>query len=315
MAARLTSVALLGAGRWGRQLLRVLEGRCRLVQVGHRGHADTAAWLAGAYPHLARTTDGQAILRDPGVEAVVIATPIATHAALVQAALEAGKHVFVEKPLATDPAEARALVQLAAAQRRVLFVGHVFLYHPAFERLQQLAVQDPVRFAAMAWQKLGTFEEDLYWNLVSHELAIAMTLFGSRPMLAQTLDAHGLVTACDAAAIRLGFDEARACLVTVNRCAPAPAKHLTCVTEGGQVLAWNEARLLRLTPARAWEPIPIAHGEPLAREVDAFLACVRGEAGSEANAEMALAVVELVDQLRSFREPAASRAAPLGGRR
>ena len=299
MAAGLTSVALIGAGRWGRQLLRVFESRCRVVQVGHRGSPETDAWLHRAYPHLARTTDCEAIFTDPAVEAVVLATPIATHARLARAALEADKHVFVEKPLATDPADARALMDLASSRRRVLFVGHVFLYHPVLERIQQFTADDPVRFAAFTWQKLGTFEEDLFWNLASHDVALALDLFGERPREAALLDARGVVTACDLASIRLTFSGGRSALLMVNRCSPLRAKQVTLTTEQGRVLAWDAARLLRLSPDHSWEEVPADREEPLVREVNAFLGCLEDAATPGPGADSAVAVVELVEQLAS----------------
>jgi len=294
----MTSLALVGAGRWGRQLLRVFDPRCRVARVCHRGSPETRAWLERHYPRVPVTTDPAEIFGAQDVEAVVIATPIATHAALTRSALEAGKHVFVEKPLATDPAEGRALAGLAASRRRVLSVGHVFLHHPVLERIRQLTADDPVRFAAMSWQKLGTFEEDLFWNLVSHEVAIASALFGERPKDAEVLEARGVVTACDIASIRLAFEGGRGCLMAVNRCAPSRAKQVTLLTERGRVLAWDDDRLLRLTPERAWETVETSREEPLALEAEAFLGRIGSSDGGRVE-EIGPLVVDVVDRLLS----------------
>ena len=297
----MTRLALVGAGRWGRQLLRVFDPRCRVAQVCHRGSPETRAWLARHHPHVPVATDYAAVLRAQDIEAVVIATPIATHAALARSALEADKHVFVEKPMATNPGEAGELVGLAASRRRVLFVGHVFLYHPVLERIRQLTADDRVRFAAMSWRKLGTFEEDLFWNLVSHEVAIAAALFGERPTDAEVLEAQGVVTACDIASIRLMFEGGRGCVMAVNRCGSSRSKQVTLVTERGRVLAWDEDRLLRLTPERAWESVETGGEEPLALEAEAFLKRVgAGEPSAPGSVSGAL-VVEVIDRLLAAR--------------
>lgn len=301
MAAGVPSIALIGAGRWGRELLRVFDARSRVAQVCHRGSPETRAWLERHYPHVPRVTEAERVWQRPDVEAVLIATPIPTHAALVRAALEAGKHVFVEKPLATTTADAQALTELAARRGRVLFVGHVFLHHPALARIRELIADDPVRAAVMSWQKFGTFDEDLWWNLFPHEIAIAIVLFGGNVQEASILHEAGFVTPCDAATVRLQFGPDRDCVVNVNRCASGRAKLVTLQTAGGRVLSWDGDRLLQCGANDAWESIPLSSEEPLAREAEAFLAQVRAGTGSAQETRLAVSVVETIERLLSAR--------------
>ncbi len=294
-------VAVIGVGRWGRQLLRVLSGRCHVPVCCHQGDPAARAWLAEQYPRVRLTADYAEVLRDATLDAVVIATPIATHATLARQALEAGKHVFVEKPLATSSAEARRLEATAKARGRALFVGHIFLHHPILERLRRRLADDPARYASMTWLKLGTFEEELFWNLLTHEVAIAAALFGAEVSGAEVLHERGLVTGCDLATVRLQFPGDRECLIHVDRCHPAAAKHLTVVTEGGQVLYWDGPALSRFGAGQVVERIEWADEEPLARELDAFLRRLATGTDGEPGLVCGSLVVDLVERLLTAR--------------
>ena len=298
---RPTTVALVGIGRWGKQLLRVLDGRCRVAWGCHRGNPAVRAWLKEHYPHVECTVDYDEVLRDRRVEAVVLSTPIATHATLARQALEAGKHLFVEKPLATTSAEAELLTSLATTRRLVLFAGHVFLYHPVLERIRQLTQQDPIRDVVMHWAKLGTFEEDLFWNLVSHDVAIALTLFGARPAEAAVVFERSLVTACDVASIRLRFDGGRECAIQVNRCAAVRSKTVTMITDAGRVLCWDHDTLYALDAHQRYEVEYASTEEPLAREVEAFLRGIEAKVFAPDDTVSGRRVVDVVEQLLAHR--------------
>jgi len=107
-----------------------------------------------------------------------------------------------------------------------------------------------------------------------------------------------VVTACDIASIRLAFEGGRGCLMAVNRCAPSRAKQVTLLTERGRVLAWDDDRLLRLTPERAWETVETSREEPLALEAEAFLGRIGSSDGGRVE-EIGPLVVDVVDRLLS----------------
>jgi UDP-2-acetamido-3-amino-2,3-dideoxy-glucuronate N-acetyltransferase len=108
-----TRIALIGAGRWGKNLLREFDKLSVVASVCHLKNPKTTQWLKNSFPHIRHTNSYKDILRDPTVEAVVIATPVKTHYRIAREALLAGKHVFVEKPLAQTAAEAKELSDLA----------------------------------------------------------------------------------------------------------------------------------------------------------------------------------------------------------
>src|SRR5438128_5614356 len=131
------NVAVVGAGYWGKNLVRnfhdlgVLSVVCdanRLVEAGCKHD----------YENVRFCQDYGAVLSDPSIDAVALATPAVMHFEMAKAALEAGKDVFVEKPLAIDVRHGEALVALARAQQRILMVGHILRYHPVILKLQQL---------------------------------------------------------------------------------------------------------------------------------------------------------------------------------
>ncbi len=135
-----TALAVIGCGYWGKNLVRVFSelGALRCVCDTDRPRYEALKFPAG---RPAFTDDLQQVLDDAQLPAVAIATPAATHYDLVRRCLEAGKDVFVEKPLALNARQGQELVALAHRRAAVLMVGHVLLYHPAVVKLRQLVQQ------------------------------------------------------------------------------------------------------------------------------------------------------------------------------
>jgi UDP-2-acetamido-3-amino-2,3-dideoxy-glucuronate N-acetyltransferase len=130
-----TRIAAIGVGYWGKNVVRNFAELGALAAIVDPDR-DAAAALAGKYR--VPVLDWPEVLKDSGIDGIAIAAPAALHARLAQEALEAGKHVFVEKPLALAVDEAEALTRLAERQDRRLMVGHLLQYHPAFIALRNL---------------------------------------------------------------------------------------------------------------------------------------------------------------------------------
>jgi predicted dehydrogenase len=249
------------------------------------------------YPN-ARTCFGvDEALTAPGIDAVVIATPIAHHGHLVRRALDAGKHVFVEKPLALTTAECQSLVEAARAANRRLFVGHTFLFNPALDELSRLTVADPVHQLTLSWLKLGTFSEDLLWNLVSHDTAICLRIMGDDPESTIALETRGGATRTDFLAARLVFSGGRSAYIAIDRCAPVTQKVLTAVTASGAVLTWNGKALARLNGGQELEEIFASDAQPLQIEVETFIHSVETGEPTISDGEFGLRVVNVLQQL------------------
>ncbi|HXB66362.1 MAG TPA: Gfo/Idh/MocA family oxidoreductase [Solirubrobacteraceae bacterium] len=172
-------VAVVGCGYWGPNLARNVDERPEL-QLRTLCDANPAQLraLAQRYPHARAVHDLDAVLCDPTVEAVVVATPPQTHHALVKRALEAGRHVLVEKPLATTLADAYELAELAQEQDLVLMPGHTFIYSPPVNAVRDL-IQDgtvgDIHFITSSRMNLGKYQSDgVVCDLAPHDLSILM---------------------------------------------------------------------------------------------------------------------------------------------
>lgn len=169
---------MIGAGYWGPNLVRNL-----------RGHPDVdLRWVCDLDPErtgrvvgryaLTRTTDRlDDVLSDPAVDAVVIATPAATHASLARACLDSGRHVLVEKPIACDSADADDLIAKASAAGLVLMCDHTYCYSPVVRHLRELIHSDvagEVQYLDSVRINLGLVQTDVdvFWDLAPHDLSI-----------------------------------------------------------------------------------------------------------------------------------------------
>jgi predicted dehydrogenase len=184
----LPRVAVVGAGYWGPNIIRnLLENpNCFLAAICDR----MPERLEHVRPRLPKdmhfTTDYDDLLKDPTLDAVAIVTDIHSHFELAKRALEAGKHVFVEKPLAASVSQCETLGRLAQTHQKVLMVGHTFLYNPAVRKLKEIAASGALGnlFYLHAQRlNLGRIQTNInaLWSLAVHDVAIALYLFEERP--------------------------------------------------------------------------------------------------------------------------------------
>ena len=191
---RNVSVALVGAGYWGKKLLpKFVRSNDSLVRIICDIHPTHRAEMNQTYPDIPTTTSFDEILSDPGIAAVVLATPPATHFSLARRAIEAGKHVWIEKPLALCVEEGQELVALSRSKGTVLFVDHTFLYDPAIRKIRELIAQGElgsVRHIYSQRLNLGRIKRDsnVWWNSAPHDISILLYLLSSVP---ETIAVHG----------------------------------------------------------------------------------------------------------------------------
>ncbi len=172
-------IAVVGFGYWGPNLARNIAERPELRLMGLCEHDPARAQdFARRYPGCAVERDLDDLLLDPRVQAVAIATPPRTHFELARRALEAGKHVMVEKPLATCAGEAEELIELAAAAGRVLMPGHTFVYSPPVNKVRELIRSGElgdVYFVTSSRMNLGLYQADgVISDLAPHDLSILL---------------------------------------------------------------------------------------------------------------------------------------------
>ncbi len=303
-------VAVIGCGAWGRNLARCFAelGALAAVVDHTSGHA---AALAARYGCPARSLE--AVLADPEIDALAVVTPPASHHAIAAAALARGKHVLVEKPLTLDRAGAEALARDARARGRVLMVGHILRYHPAFAALLRL-----VRSGGLGWLRrihasrlnLGAIrrEEDALWCLAPHDVSMILALADGMPDRVDGFAEHVLGRApADAAAIRLGFPSGISAMIQVSWLHPIKEHRLTVI--GAEAMAvfddtrpWEEKLVLyrhrvgddlAITRGEA-EPVPLDPGEPLKEECRHFLDTIATGGTPLTDAREALAVMDVL---------------------
>jgi len=179
------NVAVVGNGYWGRNLLRNFLELDALRAVCDPSPL-VEANVREKHPQLAFHRDYAEVLADAQIHAVVLATPAALHYEMAKRALEAGKDVFVEKPLALSPAEGAELVELASGGRRILMVGHVLQYHPAVRTLKELIDNGSLGRIEYVYSnrlnmgKIRT-EENILWSFAPHDVSVVLGLLGEEP--------------------------------------------------------------------------------------------------------------------------------------
>jgi predicted dehydrogenase len=187
-------VGVAGLGYWGPNLARnfaALPG-CELAWLCD-ADADSVARVAARFPGVRTTTVLEDLLEDTELDAVVLATPVPTHATLAVRVLDAGKHCFVEKPLAVDVASAERAVAAAREAGRVLMVGHLLEYHPAVAKLKEVADAGDlgdIHYIYSNRLNLGKLraDENALWSLGAHDVSVVLLLAGEEPY---EVEAHG----------------------------------------------------------------------------------------------------------------------------
>jgi len=182
-------MAVIGCGYWGPNLIRNFHNQPE-VELVAICDLDTARLehVGKLYPQARGTTDPQDIIRDPDIEAVVVATPVSTHFPLGEGVLSAGKHLFIEKPMAASADECRRLNDMAAAAGLQIMVGHTFVFTPAVRKIRSLMAGGElgeIYYVNITRVNLGLFQRDVnvVWDLAPHDIAMLNHLFRATPQV------------------------------------------------------------------------------------------------------------------------------------
>ena len=269
---------LVGAGAWGRNILRVLQAHpdVHLSAIVDPCASVRASFLSlGVFPTLAQAR----LVCD--FDAALIASPAATHAVLAAEMLVAGLHVFVEKPLTTDPVSADKLVRLARRADRVAMVGHLLRYHPAVRRLLQ-AVRDgaigTLRSFTASRSSVGKSSDgSALWALGPHDLSVLHALDGSSPLLLSTTGQESKMI------LRVHLVSGVNATITLSRTSSQKVRRLILKGTDGSLFFDDTSATPTLTLVRRNESfdlcprtsLAVPAEEPLAVEIDHFLQMVR----------------------------------------
>jgi len=322
MSDRRVCVACVGAGYWGKNLVRVFEGlpEAELKVICDQTEAVRKS-MSAQYGQVAVTAEYEEVLGDEAVEAVVLAVPAVDHFATARSALERGKHVYVEKPMTLAASEAEELVKLADQQGKTLMVGHLLVYHPAVDLLKGLVEQDELGDLFYLYTQrvnLGIVrkDENALWSLAPHDISIILHLLGQEP---DTVSARG---ECylqegieDVVFANLHFADGKMAEVQVSWLDPHKVRKLTLV--GTQKMAVfddvESAEKVRIYDKAAEKEgydsygeaitlrfgdvvIPHLHmAEPLKLECQHFLECVREGKRPRSDGQQGLSVVRVLE--------------------
>jgi len=314
-------VAVAGCGPWGRNLVRTMHDLGALVAITDPN--PVTAEVASSRHGVPSRTFAE-LLADPAVDAVVIAAPAAQHGRLARLVLEAGKHVFVEKPLSLGVDEAEAICEVAVTQQRVLMVGHLLQYHPAFQRLEAMAAEGVLGRLQYLYSNRLNFgrirrEENILWSFAPHDISMMLRLARSEPDSVSAVGSRFLHREIvDVTTTHLSFPNGIQGHVFVSWLHPFKEQKLVVIGDRGMAVfddgePW--ASKLRLYPHEvAWrdgvpEPakagavsIEVEPAEPLRRECEHFLSCIATGATPRTDGREAVRVLRVLDAAeRSMR--------------
>ncbi len=286
-------VAIVGCGYWGKNLVRnfaELGALEALVDVDDQ----TVSRLIEK--HGGRRVQFDEALASADIDGIVIATPAATHSKLAQQALDAGKHVFVEKPLGLDVREARMLCDLAAKRARRLMVGHLLHYHPAFLKLKALVAEGRLGRLQYIYSNRLNFglirrQEDVLWSFAPHDISMILALVASEPEHVEAVGAFHLhPDIADVTTTHLRFANGVRAHVFTSWLNPFKEQKLVVIGDAAMAVfddvePWE--RKLTIFPHRTeWlhgtpravkadgQPVAVEQGEPLQNECRHFLDCI-----------------------------------------
>jgi predicted dehydrogenase len=233
-----TRIGVIGCGYWGPNHIRNFSSlRAAGVEMAAAADRDTQRrnHVAELYPWVRMVENGDELIADESLHALVIATPVATHYRLAEAALRAGKHVLVEKPFVTSSQEAEHLVALARRQERILMVGHTFEYTAAVNRIREIVAAGDigeVQYVRSQRVNLGLFQKDInvLWDLAPHDVSILLYVLGRMPTRVSAIgSAHITEGVEDVVVLTLEFGASLMANVIVSWLDPRKVREMTIV--------------------------------------------------------------------------------------
>jgi predicted dehydrogenase len=318
------NVGVIGYGYWGPNLVRnfMTSGETRVTMVCDMSQPRLDK-VASLYPGIGLTRTPDELISDMNVEAVVIATPVHTHFELALAALRAGKHVLVEKPIASTADQAKQLIDEADRRGLVLMVDHTFVYTGAVRKMHEL-IRRPefgaVRYYDSTRVNLGLFQSDVnvLWDLAVHDLSIMSYVLDEAPVAVSATGHSHLPDQPEYAAfLTVFFGAGMIAHINVNWLSPVKIRR-TLVGGGNQMIVYDDLEtsekiklydkgitvtetpedrrklLIGYRTGDLWSP-KVPETEALAVEADHFAACIRGEAEPLTGGEAGLQLVRVLE--------------------
>ena len=285
-------VGIVGIGKWGKNLLKEFSKISSISISVTKGNHDNRRWLKTNYPKIKSSKNYSDILQDENIDAVIIATPIKTHFKLAYQALLAGKHVFIEKTISENSFDGKKLLELAKKKHLVIFVGYEFLYHSAFQKIKNISTKEKILQLKCEWSKFGSFNENIFHDLVSHFLTIAITLFGL-PKKVNFSEKIGITTKCDITTLDLEFKNRSKVSIYVNRVATSKRRVINIITKKNLYI-WEDEELFKFQKIKN-QKIKIKDASSLENESIEFLKAIKNSKYNYKNPKIAISALQLIE--------------------
>jgi predicted dehydrogenase len=321
---RTIKVAVAGCGYWGPNLIRNLHqaSDCYLKTVCDVSE-QRLRHMRRLYPNLGTTTQFEELLNDKELDAVAIATPVRFHFEMAKACLEAGKHVFIEKPMARTTVEGEELLELARKKGLLIMVGHTFLFSPAVRRMKEIVDSGDIgkiQYISARRLNLGLFQKDINvaWDLAPHDISIVLHLLEEQPVsISCQGSSHVNKSIEDVTMMYLTFSKNRCAFIQNSWLDPKKVRQMTVVGSRRMIVYDDTEPLekLKIYDARVEVPphydtfaeftysyhygdayVPyIKQDEPLKLECQHFVDCIRDETTPLTDGRLGLEVVRILD--------------------
>lgn len=256
-------IGVVGCGYWGPNLIRNFRSLpdCNLKMMCDISEP-RLKHLRSLYPEVQGTTDFKHALNGAGLDAVVIATAVRFHYPMAKASLLAGKHTFIEKPMAASAAECEELIEIARKKGLILMIGHTFLYSPAVRKIKEIVDKGDIgeiRYICARRLNLGLFQKDINvaWDLAPHDISIIQHIMGEEPVSINCQgSAHVTPGIEDVTTMWLSFEGQRTAIIHSSWLDPRKVREMTIVGSRRMIVYDDVAQQekIRIFDARVERP-------------------------------------------------------------
>ena len=318
------NIAIVGCGYWGPNLIRnfgSLAGcSVKIACDVDKGRLDH---MRSLYPAIHTTREFDDVINDEEIDAIAIATPVRFHFEMAKRSLEAGKHTFIEKPMATSSAECRELIDIAENRKRVIIVGHTFIYSPPVRKIKEIIDHGSlgeIQYISARRLNLGLFQTDINvtWDLAPHDVSIILYILGKAPISVNCQGkAHVNPEIEDVTSMTLNFENGGFATIQSSWLDPNKIREMTFVGSK-RMLVYNDlepAETIKIYDKRVETPpyydtfaefhYSYHYGdtyspylkqyEPLKRECQHFLDCIKSGEKPESGGYEGLQVVQILE--------------------
>lgn len=320
----MTNIAVIGCGYWGPNLIRNFQSLadCRVVTICDLDF-QRLTYLKLLYPGVKTTVDFDDVINDSSIDAVVVATPVQTHYLLAQQSLEAGKHTFIEKPMAASVDHCKELIELATSQSLSIMIGHTFVYTAPVRKIREIVASGEigeVMYISSRRLNLGLFQKDINvaWDLAPHDISIILYILGQTPLSVNCQGkAHIRPSIEDVTNMTINFANGGIALIQSSWIDPRKIRETTIVGSKKMILYDDNEPLEKIRIYDKYVEVPphydtyaefhfsyhygdmhapyLKQVEPLKVECQQFLDCIQSGEKSDSSGEEGLKVVQILE--------------------